>query len=144
MRQHIYNTVTENILRVGRHIFGIFDPEGKDNNFFYTIGNSTDQLPEILLIGKVPGPLAMDIINRVSEIQLKSGKRIPEGLLDIDYTMPLKVRNCTDAAKEKYTVQVGEYFQSQNYGVIQVMIPDKQGKFPGDEGCAEIWNVDQP
>lgn len=137
--------ITENILRTGRHIVGVFDPHGKETSFCYSVGNTVDGLPEFLLIGNLPPSFCASIINMVSAVQNKAGAALGEGDLKLeDFPLPFRLRHCTDAAKGRYTVQAGEYFGRQDYKVIQIMLCDKQNRYPGDEGCEYPFNVDMP
>jgi hypothetical protein len=72
------------------------------------------------------------------------GHPLPEGLIDIGYTFPLKVRLAGPGAKSIYTVQAGVYLGNEDYEVLQVMICDKQGRFPDEAGCEAPFDVPTP
>lgn len=138
------STIEANIARTGQHLVAVFDPEGHEDNFTYSIGNAINGLPELLLIGNFPMQLAEMALNAVAEHQRNNGKPLDEGFLDIEWSFPFKIRKTSEAAKSGYTIQAGSYLGREDYDVLQVMICDKNGKYPGDEGCAPGFNVAQP
>jgi hypothetical protein len=39
--------------------------------------------------------------------------------------------------KSEYTDQASNFHRTQHYRVMQVLICDKSGRYPGEEGCDE-------
>jgi hypothetical protein len=109
-----YAGTAEHIKRSGRSIMQVFVPEGEEGwPFSYTIGNHLRELPELLAIGTSQG----GFLNDLSQKMVDAGKPFEDGQF-----------------------QVGEYFGHQNYSVMQVLIPDREGKFPGEDGCQPPWS----
>ncbi len=102
--------------------------------FFYTIGNAELGLPELLLIGGFRAGIAMAILNELGQYMRERGQPLAEGMLDIGWTFPF-VRQAGGNVRTEYTAQVGEYLGHERYEVMQVMICDRDGRYPGDEGC---------
>lgn len=136
--------IEANIKAAGQHIYGIFDPEQKQDSFAYTVGNASQGFPELLIIGNFPSRIMMMILNAVGTHMRNAAAPIEEGMLDIDWTFPFKIRKAGDRAKADFTIQAGQYLGHEDYEVLQVMICDKNGKYPGDEGITEGFDVEQP
>lgn len=132
--------ISKHIANDGQHVFFI----GGYPAFSYTIGNHEQGLPELLVIGSFPPAVVGGMLNQMGAMMREQGKAFDEGLLDIEWSMPVKVRKATDAAKSEYTIQVGQYYGSQDYSVLQVMVPDRDGRYPGDEGVDDMFNVPMP
>jgi hypothetical protein len=53
---------------------------------------------------------------------------------------PVKVIDVSGAViYDEYTCQVGHFYGTDDYAVQQMLIPDREGKYPGDPGCAEPY-----
>jgi hypothetical protein len=50
------------------------------------------------------------------------GGKFPVKVVDID----------AERARREYTVQAGQYYDDENYEVQQVLVPDRNGRFPGE------------
>lgn len=135
--------VQANIDRTGQHVFGIFGGAGGDG-WFYTIGNANLGLPELLLIGNFPPDLGMRIMNDLGSTMREDRVALPEGMLDIGWSFPFKIRKAGGDVRDRFTIQAGQYLGHENYDVLQVMICDKHGRYPGDAGCDERFNVEMP
>lgn len=102
--------------------------------FMYTIGNYEYGLPELLIIGSTQNARALNVI---CERMHKQGCPFTDGeLIDLGGTYPLMALDAGGAAREQYTVQVGEYYQTDDYSVQQIVIPDPLGRYPFDPDCA--------
>ncbi|NIH77381.1 hypothetical protein FHV99_004633 [Ochrobactrum sp. P20RRXII] len=138
------SVIEQNIKTAGQHIIGVFDPEQKRDSFAYTVGNAPQGFPELLLIGSFPPNVMMMMLNAVGTHMRNAESPLEEGMLDIDWTFPFKIRKTGERAKADFTVQAGQYLGREDYEVLQVMICDKHGKYPGDAGVAEGFDVEQP
>jgi Domain of unknown function (DUF4262) len=128
----------EDIERFGRSILIV--GEGEEGwPFSYTIGNHLRELPELLIIGTSRGGA---LLNALSQKMIDAGKPFENGqLVSVGGRLPVKVIRCNVAAAQTdYTIQVGEYFGHQDYSVMQVLLPDRSGKFPGEDGCQPLWS----
>jgi hypothetical protein len=131
--------VRKNIKRYGRAVFGIFpDQDMKDPTnevFAYSIGNALKGLPELLIVGMY-NETAKQLINILSEKQLQRGHAFDDGeLVSLGGKHPVLVVAAGDEVKERYTIQV-KNFVGEPYDVMQIVMCDKEGRFPGQEGCA--------
>lgn len=127
----------KNIRESGRQIIGVFPSESGDHAFGYTIGNSLKGYPELLLIGWCDEAM-QGILDTLSEKMIERGHAFTDGeLVDVGGKYALKIIACREEAKDEYTIQAGVYYGSKAYDVMQVVIPDPQGKFPGEAECQE-------
>jgi hypothetical protein len=107
--------------------------------FHYTVGNHGAGLPEILVIGgdqRMSGPLG-----EVAKIMRKRGSAFANGeLVSLDGKYPVKLINvnCREVY-DLYTCAVGRHFNTESYAVQQMMVPDREGKYPDDPRCTEPY-----
>lgn len=146
--------VRDNIARTGRHIMGVFpDVDSEDplnESFTYSIGNSLRNLPELLLVGLCGESFA---INALSELMLKRGRKFDDGeIVSLGGPFAVCVVDASEDVKREFTIQVGRQLgiADQDYDVMQVVLPDKDGRFPWQPDCAEpyrrvrTWRRDKP
>lgn len=143
-----HDKVRENIDKYGQHLFGVFaGVDDTDANtfvpFIYTIGNHEKGLPELLCVGAFPSGLVGQLLNDFGK-QMRDGKiTATEGMIDIGYSYPVKARWASDTAKSHFTIQAGQFHGTEDYRVLQLMLCDAEGKYPGDEGVHEAFDVEQ-
>lgn len=135
--------VRQNIKSFGQHLFQVFG-DGPDPGFTYTIGNTDRGLPELLLIGDFSSHIAAGLLNELGAKMREDGKPPATGLVAISWSIPVKVRQAGPLARSRYTIQVSEYLGHDRYSVLQVMVCDENGRYPGDAGCAPRYDVDRP
>ena len=130
-------TTAAHIERAGRTIIAVFPTEEDPGvPFAYTIGNHLKGLPELLVIGTAQGVF----LNTLSHLMIAAGHGFEDGeTVRMLGSKEVKLIHASAAAREEYTIQAGEHFGHDEYEVMQVLIPDKQGRFPGDEDCEEPY-----
>jgi hypothetical protein len=133
--EQLHERVADDIERHGQHLMGVGG--GADNlPFMYTIGNHRLGLPELLVIGSLE---IGDVLNYLGDMQRRAGKPLA-GLVSLGGKWPVKIVDATGArTKAEYTIQVGQHFRTEDYRVSQVVIPDRDGRFPGEPGCTEPY-----
>jgi hypothetical protein len=132
--------IRDNIARYGRAVICVFPDEDSadkiNDAFAYTIGNSASGLPELLVIGMFDNT-AKWLLNTLAEKMLERRGRFENyERIDLGGAHPVAVVLADQSVQDRYTIQV-ENFLQHHYDVMQVVLPDKAGKFPWDEGCAE-------
>jgi hypothetical protein len=129
--------------RVGRSIVAVFAGEEDDEfPFAYTIGNHLKGLPELLAIGTNEAGFH----NKLSQMMIDTGETfgdgrvvsLPSGGAPAD--LRLKLIRAGNVARTEYAVQAGEHFGHDDYSIMQVLISDKDGRFPGEKGCQEPYS----
>lgn len=128
--------ITENITKDGQSVQIIGPSEGPDSQpFMYTIGNFHHGLPELLLIDVDKREFA-GILNRLGKMQ-RDRKRAfaDEELVGIGGKFPVRMVDAGVVGRTKYAKFVGIFYNTQNYEVRQVIIPDLQGRWPDQPGC---------
>lgn len=136
--------VEDNIRRYGTHVTGVLiDTENGKPGFAYTTGNSLRGLPELLLIGDFPLTIAADILNQLSDRMAERQAPLePEEGLGGRY--PVRTRLCGPAAQSDYTLQATAYLGHREYQVMQILLPDQSGHYPGDAAIDPDYNVPLP
>lgn len=133
-------TMADNIRRSGRTLLGVFPSEDSDDPlndaFTYSVGNSLVGLPELLVVGIFDGmqwPL-----NELSRLMIERGRKFDDGeMVSLgEGALPLCLVDASEEVKERYTVQATSFFGEENYQVMQVVLPDKDGRFPWQAECA--------
>ena len=119
----------DGIIRRGHVVRFIMD----DPAFAYSIGRTVKDRPELLVTGSLHPDTLQYIINRVAEL---------------DDATPLSAGMDLDEVLEGYKVRlvrVGDLEEAQMFGVsrqfgtddtsaLQILWPDSEGRFPGEEG----------
>lgn len=111
--------------------------------FMYTIGNHEHGLPELLIVGTDSEAIA-DILNRLGKFQ--RGRRIgfaDEERISIGGKFPVRIVDAGEVGRSQYAAFVGMYYDTQDYEVRQVILPDLQGRWPDTPGC-DLPYVRQP
>ena len=73
---------------------------------------------------------------------LEAGKRYGNGQrINLGGEHDLQVWDTTPVAKIQYTRQATEFFQSSDYLVQQVVMPDPKGRYPDDKRCHKRYRV---
>lgn len=131
--------VRDNIDRAGQHLFAIFASDDEPA-FAYTVGNAVRGLPELLLIGNFRATVAGGILNDLGIIMRKQERPL-SGDISLGGRYPARIRKASEAAKFKWTIQVGNYLGHEHYDVLQVLLGDYDGRYPGDSGCNPDFDV---
>ncbi len=129
----LHRNIDDHIAGVGQSCIGVGGGEGT-LPFTYTIGLQKAGLPELIVFGRYD---LNDVLNHYADRMKREGA-FPNGLPIPDELakIPFVAVHCTSPATwDEYTVQAGDY------KVIQLVAPDKEGRYPWDEGCAEPFSM---
>lgn len=135
----IYAAIERNIARSGQHLFLVFADETSPA-FVYTIGNALHGLPELLLIGNFSPQVAASVVSELGG-RMREARRPLEGDIDIGGDYPVRVRRATRQARDRYTLQASRYLRHEEYDVLQLLLCDQAGVYPGEPGCATGYDV---
>lgn len=132
--------ITSDVEKHGRSCLGVFPGSGStdpNDAFVYTIGNQCRDLPELLIVG-----LCQDhgILNAASELMIERGRAFDDGeVISIGGAFPFCVIDAADDVKARYTLQATSFSGGADYRVMQIVLCDRQGRFPWDEDCAKPY-----
>jgi hypothetical protein len=121
----------------GQSVVGVM--AGRDA-FSYTIGNHEKGLPELLMFGD-PRTFT-PILNHIADLMREGGKPFEDGqLVDLGGRFPVKAVRCSALASEEYAIQAHRYYgvEPAEVAVIQFLVPDTHGRFPGEPGCEKPY-----
>ena len=136
-----YLGIARTIERHGSQVLAIA-PEKKTPAFYYTIGNSIKGMPELLMIGNIEAKAAMQILNKLSDQMVEANKKFSNGeRVNMGGEYDLQVWDTTPVAQLQYTLQCTEFFQTKQYLVQQVVLPDPKGRYPADKRCHKRYRV---
>jgi uncharacterized protein DUF4262 len=139
MADKMLKWIKKQIKQEGFAIIDVF-PDGPNQDWFhYTVGNHSRGLPEILVIGgdqRTAGPLSS-----LTRIMHKRNAAFAGGeLVSMGGKHPVKVVNANCAeVHDLYTCAVGRHYETESYLVQQMLIPDRDGRYPDDPLCTEPY-----
>jgi hypothetical protein len=128
--------IADDIRRCRRSVLCI-GAEAGEPAFSYTVGNAIVGLPELLVIGTTNGAF----LNILSEKMIERGAAFDDGELVSLGRGPLKIINADERAHNDYTIQAGQYLGHENYRVQQVLICDRNGRYPDEPECQHPYST---
>ena len=135
--ERVGENVENDIRRCGRSVLCIV-AEADARSFAYTIGNWIVGLPELLIIGTAKGAL----LNDLSQMMIARGAAFADGeLVNLGGKYPAKIIDADQRAQAGYTIQAGQYHGHEHYRVQQVLMPDRNGRFPDDPECQRPYST---
>lgn len=124
-----------NIDQHGQSVVAVFGGQP----FAYTIGNAEKGLPELLLVGRYSPEFACTVLNGIGAAMRARGWPLEEHSFGGKF--PVKLRPAGPDARTEYTIQAGQFLDTEDYGVLQVLIPDPAGHYPGEPECETGYAV---
>ncbi|OJJ14267.1 hypothetical protein BKI52_43050 [marine bacterium AO1-C] len=142
--QHITESILKDIEQ-NQLCVAYINTDGYNPRFGYSIGLFKQfHHPEILLIG-LDSDSTEAIINNAKN-QIVEGTRFIEGVNYPDFLIDLPVQfiEVQPAHFPDYMGYASWYNDYQDFPVLQMIWPDKDGNFPWDEGFNEKFKFEQP
>lgn len=140
--------VGETVKKFGRQIIGTYESNENGRAFTYTIGNSLQGVPELIMMN-ITGPEAADLLNLVSDqlrdekIEVVDGlKFTPKCVLDsptLSNDLYIRFEACEPGVREELTIQAGQFLANETYPVFHLILSDENGVDPQDEDCNEQY-----
>jgi Domain of unknown function (DUF4262) len=125
--QYVMAVVTDDDNHSGDHPF----------DFVYSIGNTGRGLPELLMLGNMDFHVMGGVLNDLGRLMRERGRPFDDGeVVPTGGRLPVKVINAGSVAGAEYACWAGDYYQTDAVRVQQVLVPDTDGRFPGEPGCA--------
>lgn len=118
---------------------------GKWPVFSYSVGLfHTLEHPEIVIIG-LSQHIGHKLINDVGE-KVLGGSRFEDGMISSEL---LKGYDCTFKevplhVYEEYFGRAIDFYESENFPVLQLVYPDREGRWPWDVAANEGFRLGQP
>ncbi len=150
-------TVIDNVEKHGCHLVGVFDNEGNEPDFVYSVGFTKTlekvgkpDFPEAIvfgLSGDVSGPALNQLMALCAGgyIKLEDGERIEQYFGEYDAVVRKVHPSWID---ETYFNSAIWYHRTQMkrelHSAAMVVWPDAEGVFPWEDGCADWVREDQP
>ncbi|TOJ14054.1 DUF4262 domain-containing protein [Vibrio parahaemolyticus] len=137
----IYEIIHENIENYGWHMFGISPSRGDEyhNPFFYTVGLTDLDLPELILVGGMRSEHVHTIFTSIIDEWRQNGVKMgiqADFIADRDgNNLPIKIvelDNSDDLLRDEFAVQAFEYYKPfTTPKFAQILWPDMNGLLPG-------------
>ena len=121
-------------------VIGTATEEGSP--FAYTVGNFLAGRPEFLFLAGVEFEIAKSVLNALSSVMGNRGSPLVDAeVVDIGAAMPVKVLSAPSETVGQYLKVAAAINNGQTAGieVLQVVMPDVDGHFPGDPDCMEPY-----
>ncbi|MBV2149936.1 DUF4262 domain-containing protein [Sphingobium sp. AS12] len=131
--------IQNNIDRDGQHLFAIF-PDDENPGFAYTIGNANLGLPELLIVGNFMPRIMGPILNELGR-RMRAARAPLEGDVSLGGRYPVRIRLTGPAAKWRYTLLANRYLGHERYTVLQVLLCDLDGRYPGEPACDPVYDA---
>lgn len=137
--------VVHDIRRHGCHVISVFDPDGSEPNFSYSIGiQETTGAPEALVIG-LDVKLGHSVVNEYLR-QLRAGVVFRRGQPYDGFLQGFQVY--VEPARKKnlstYTLGCERYYGDRSFSVVQIVYPTTRGVWPWDPAASESFRKLQP
>lgn len=131
----LYDRIADGISNTGRSFISV----AEDHPFTYSIGNALVGLPELIVFRLWPTD-ACPLLNTWSKMMIDRGAAFVDGeMIDIGGAHPCMAVACDDHVRQRYTVQAGRFLDAECYAVMQILVPDKSGRFPTDPACDPLY-----
>lgn len=135
-----------NIVEYGVHVLNVFDPEGRDPKFNYSVGLWHNyNHPEVLIYG-LEADIGAQLINDIAE-KCRQGDPVPTNrLTSSEYVQSFDVQ-FVQVPKSHYKEHFGRalwLYQGDDFPVLQMVFPDKNGDWPWTDGVSDDFKWFQP
>ena len=137
--------VLRDIEEQGVHLVHVEPEEGEGPAYSYTVGlTHTYGHPEVLVIG-LSGEVAQELLDVVSDqvaggLKLEGG-RLHDGVVD---GYPVVCLPLNGAAIDGYLGVALWAYQNEEFDAVQLVYPDKMGRWPWTEGTQKAFVSNQP
>jgi hypothetical protein len=134
-REKALENIRHNIATYGQHLYRVGPTKNDPPDtiaFSYTIGNHQCGLPELLITGPV-GFEWSHLLNHLGTHQRERGKGFEHGeLVELKPGYSVKIVDAGEKGKAEFALGAGDYYDTDDFTVMQVLIPDESGRYPDD------------
>ncbi len=144
-------SIVDNVAKHGCFIMSVFDPDGDEPDFSYSIGFEQTARQGEVIVFSLPKNLRVSMINEI-RAQIAGGLELADGLaisgLLQGFDCVMRAIDDDDAIREHFgsAIWFNRRFGSGEMNrAFQIVWPGaQQGLFPWDEGCSQTVIDDQP
>jgi hypothetical protein len=105
--------------------------------FIYTIGNHERGLPELLFVCDATEGFGATV-NALGELQRNRDIAFaPDEIVSLGGRFPVRILDAGAPGREEFAVQAGVFYETEDFEVRQILLCDEEGRWPGDQLCAE-------
>lgn len=116
----------------GRAVQGIFDPEGKEPPYHYTVGNAEQGLPEVIVSG-LCHDVGHYVVNRASREALEGTVTLVPGTVLTGYLgSDSEYDAVVCAVSDRHGASIARILYGSNVEVVQLVYTDAAGRYPWD------------
>lgn len=137
--------VERDVRKYGCHVISVFDPNGEQPFFSYSIGiQRSSGAPEAIVVGLKP-ELGGYIINEYNR-QVRSGMRFKRGTLYEGFLEGFSVylEPARPKSLAEYTFGCNRYYGAEKFSVLQIVWPSTTGVWPWEKAASEWFKNNQP
>lgn len=135
--RQVQNNIRDHIAKYGQSNMAVLG----EPSFTYSIGLWEKQRPDILIFRLPPTGEGNAIMNMLGNKAVGAGAPwADEEIVSLGGKHGLKVLH-VDREFDEFTFQARNYYGHNHYAVVQLLIPDKDGRFPDQRGCDPKYQV---
>ncbi len=128
-----YENIRSSIDKFGLNVIGVL-PEDRQPPFSYTIGLFEKYGFELINIG-LPVEYAQVIFNSIALTFLAKGEHLELNVKDSRWAnLAVKFVVCDKELTQDFGKQACEFYARKDIQFIQIVVPDKNGLFPDEQG----------
>jgi hypothetical protein len=143
-----WNGVDDYLVRIqalieehGWAVQGVFPtPDEPTISFGYTVGLTLKELPEVIIFG-LTAALTQSTLNNVARHMVEDGPLHAGDIVDYLFQGgfdPIAIDVDQEHIDHEYLTVVGRLYGDRNPTAVQLVIPDKEHRFPWDDGYSMI------
>lgn len=133
-----FETVDANIVAFGFHVTNVME-DAETTPFGYSTGIYKNlRIPELFISGLPPG-LTQEIITAYAKKYQFNAVPINQKIDDLIGRFPVYLISVKNENLSEYVLSSIRYYADIEYKYLQLIFPDLDGRFPGEEG----YNYDQ-
>jgi hypothetical protein len=134
-----------NIEKHGCSVTSVFDPEGKDPKFSYSIGIAkTTSAPELIVVG-LNSDISLWLVNEYNR-RVRDGEVFAAGISHAGFLDGHDVQfvDVAETHRKHYMTSACWLHGGPGFDALQLVWPDASGYWPWDEEAAESYRLGQP
>ncbi|MBE7367162.1 DUF4262 domain-containing protein [Ramlibacter pallidus] len=139
------NHIGSSIAEYGCFVLSVFDPDGDEAPFSYSVGIAMDSgHPEVIVFGLSP-KLGAWVVNEYNR-QVRAGKKFRPGVAYRGFLegFPVYVEPASPRKAANFMFACNRLYGDFGYPVVQVVIPSTAGAWPWEKAAPRAFRRIQP